>query len=265
MENFVNMGLLTDLLSVPSETFDEWDMVFFLSKYLDKMDYEYDVDEYGNIFVTKGDGANKPLVCAHIDTVHKKTTINIREVWLPRTSCYGQKYDQNETLLCLKGYTNDGNETGCGGDDKCGIYVCLELLKRVDNIKVAFFVSEEIGCVGSSKCDADFFNDVEYVVSYDGPGNRLVTEICNGVRVFDRDSKFFEIVSKTFDEINYEPVYGNHPYTDIYMIKKRFNIDGVNLSCGYYNMHSPSEYVCVDDLNKAIDTGLNLIRNLSNN
>jgi di/tripeptidase len=48
-------------------------------------------------------------------------------------------------------------------------------------------------------------------------------------------------------------------------MKKRFNLDGINLSCGYYNMHRKSEYVCVDDVAKAIDTGLKLLSNLSNN
>lgn len=263
MKNYVDIGLLSRLLSVPSVTYDEWDMVMFICNELDDLDIDYVVDNDGNILITKGNGDKMPLVCAHLDTVHKKNSINIREEYLPRTSCYGQRYDQNESLLCLKGYDDEGNETGCGGDDKCGIYVCLELLKRVDNIKVAFFVSEEIGCIGSSRCDMEFFSNVEYVISYDGPGNQLVTEVCNGVRIFQRDSDFFKTVSKTFEEVNYKPIYGSHPYTDVYMIKKRFDIDGINLSCGYYNMHSKSEYVCVDDINKAINTGLKLIYNLS--
>lgn len=263
MENFVDLNRLTSLLSIPSVTYDEWDMVMFLCNELDDMDMDYVVDDDGNILVTKGSGDKMPLICAHIDTVHSKTKINIKEEFLPRTSCYGQRYDQNETLLCLKGYDDNGRETGCGGDDKCGVYVCLELLKRIDNIKVAFFVSEEVGCIGSSRCDEEFFKNVEYIISYDGPGNQLVTEICNGVRIFDRDSNFFRIVSNTFEEVDYKPLYGSHPYTDVYMLKKRFGIDGINLSCGYYNMHSKNEYVCVDDINKAINTGLRLVANLS--
>jgi|694.fasta_scaffold02377_39 putative aminopeptidase FrvX len=265
MENLVNIERLSDLLSIPSVTYDEWDMVEYLSEYFDKKGYEYGVDSYGNIFVTKGTDVIKPLICAHIDTVHKKTKINIKEEWLPRLSCYGQVYPYDENVLCLKGYDDNGEETGCGGDDKCGVYVCLEILDRVDNIKLAFFVSEETGCIGSSNCEPEFFENTKFVLSYDAPGNQLVTEICNGVRIFDRESDFFKVVSKTFEEIDYKPLYGSHPYTDIYMMKKRFDIDGVNLSCGYYNMHRKSEYVCVDDVAKAIDTGLKLLTNLSNN
>jgi hypothetical protein len=36
-----------------------------------------------------------------------------------------------------------GKPTGIGGDDKCGVYACLELLKELPNLKAAFFVSEE--------------------------------------------------------------------------------------------------------------------------
>lgn len=28
-----------------------------------------------------------------------------------------------------------------GGDDACGIYICLEVLMKYENIKIAFFVS----------------------------------------------------------------------------------------------------------------------------
>jgi hypothetical protein len=134
MENLVNIERLSDLLSIPSVTYDEWDMVEYLSEYFDKKGYEYGIDSYGNIFVTKGTDVIKPLICAHIDTVHKKTKINIKEEWLPRLSCYGQVYPYDENVLCLKGYDDNGEETGCGGDDKCGVYVCFEILDRVDNV-----------------------------------------------------------------------------------------------------------------------------------
>jgi putative aminopeptidase FrvX len=137
------------------------------------------------MFVTKGTDEIKPLICAHIDTVHKKTKINIKEEWLPRLSCYGQIYPYDENVLCLKGYDDNGEETGCGGDDKCGVYVCLEILDRVDNIKLALFVSEETGCIGSSNCEPEFFENTKFVISYDSPGNQLVTEIYKEVPPMD--------------------------------------------------------------------------------
>ena len=76
MENLVNIEHLSNLLSIPSVTYDEWDMVEYLSKHFDEKGYEYGVDHYGNIFVNKGTDEVKPLICAHIDTVHKKTKIN---------------------------------------------------------------------------------------------------------------------------------------------------------------------------------------------
>jgi hypothetical protein len=35
---------------------------------------------------------------------------------------------------------------GLGADDKNGIWIALQCLKKYDTVKVAFFVSEEVGC-----------------------------------------------------------------------------------------------------------------------
>ena len=262
MENRVNVDFLSSLLSIPSETFDEWGMVDYLVTYFESKGYEPIVDKFGNIYVSKGDAEKKPLICAHIDTVHKNNKINIREEFIPRTNCYGQEYDRTN-VQCLKGYDDTGHETGCGGDDKCGIYVCLEIFDRMDNIKLALFASEEVGCVGSKNSDETFFRDVSYAISFDAPGDRLVSEISNGVRLFNRGSNFFNIVDSTLKELDYNPLYQSHPYTDIYILRSKFGLDCINLSCGYYNMHRDSEYVCVDDVNKSINTGIRLIENLS--
>jgi putative aminopeptidase FrvX len=64
---------------------------------------------------------------------------------------------QYEIKPALKAYNDLGNPTGIGGDDKCGVYACLELLKELPNLKAAFFVSEETGCHGSKKADPNFF------------------------------------------------------------------------------------------------------------
>lgn len=53
---------------------------------------------------------------------------------------------------------NEKNE-GLGADDKNGIWIALKCLRKYDSLKLAFFVSEEVGCVGSGKAVMDFFND----------------------------------------------------------------------------------------------------------
>ena len=77
-------------------------------------------------------------VISHTDTVHNIEVINVVEEMLPDA--------QGNVKLSLKAYNDDVNPTGIGGDDKCGVYACLELLKELPNVKAAFFVSEETGC-----------------------------------------------------------------------------------------------------------------------
>jgi hypothetical protein len=34
------------------------------------------------------------------------------------------------------------------------------------------------------------------------------------------------------------------------------------MSCGYYNMHTPNEFICIDDVVRAIEAGKNLVKDL---
>jgi hypothetical protein len=54
----------------------------------------------------------------------------------------------------------------------------------------------------------------------------------------------------------------SHPYTDIMMIKQKSDVSCLNMSCGYYNMHTKNEFVCLDDVERAITAGLNLVKDL---
>jgi hypothetical protein len=54
----------------------------------------------------------------------------------------------------------------------------------------------------------------------------------------------------------------SHPYTDIMMIKQKSDVSCLNMSCGYYNMHTNNEFVCLDDVERAITAGLNLVKDL---
>ena len=97
----------------------------------------------GNIYITRGDSESYPCVVAHLDQVQKNHSADFIAV---------------ETDDIIFGYspTNRRRE-GLGADDKNGIWVALQCLKEFDILKVAFFVGEEIGCVGSGRCDLLYF------------------------------------------------------------------------------------------------------------
>ena len=219
-----------------------------------------------NIYATKGklnEGEYYPMFISHTDTVHQKVDkIIVKEENLIRPNTFGKSFS-NDEVSCLKAYTEDGNPTGIGGDDKCGIFICLELLKTLDKVKIGLFVSEETGCHGSSKCDENFLQDVGYITQYDAPGNHLISEICSGVRLFDRDSEFFEKTLKVIESaFGNEMLVQSHPYTDISQLKKKIDVCCINMSCGYYNMHTNQEFVSIEDVENAITAGLNMVKEL---
>ena len=253
-----------ELLSVPSKTYQEDDMVEYICNELDSIEgVAYYRDEMMNVYATKGvleEDEFYPMFIAHTDTVHSKIDkIVVKEERLKRPNTFGKTFD--DTLVdVLKAYDENDNPTGIGGDDKCGIFICLELLKQLDKVKIGLFVSEETGCHGSSKCDVSFLEDVGYIAQYDAPGNHLITEICSGVRLFDRDSEFFEkSISVIESAFGNEMLVQSHPYTDVSQLKKKIDVSCINMSCGYYNMHTKEEFISLDDVERAIEAGKNMV------
>lgn len=167
--------------------------------------------------MVSGDGwAYRPgsfpvLLCAHLDTVHAA---------LPR------KITNKKGIL--------SSPQGIGGDDRCGVYMILEILKHVD-CHVAFFEQEETGGIGSSKfCKSVIAKsiNVDFVIELDRRGsNDAVFYDCDNpdFSAFVQSTGFFKQAGGSF--------------TDICHICPVLGIAGVNLSCGYYKAHTKDEYV----------------------
>ena len=209
-----NITFLKEVLSIPSKTYKEEILVQFIVDWLTENKIPYFVDDLYNVYATKktDDIDFFPCVVSHTDTVHDIDSINVVEEFLPNA--------QGEIKLSLKAYNDDGLPTGIGGDDKCGVFACLELLKELPNLKAAFFVSEEVGCIGSFQADKNFFSNVGYCVQFDCPENNLISEYLMGLPMFDRSSDFFEIGSKLITEsFPKETKYKKHPYTDIFPLR----------------------------------------------
>jgi len=233
-------------------------MVEFITSWLTSKNIEHYVDEHLNVYATKQNDPTIeyfPCVVSHTDTVHNLDSINVREEELPNT--------QKELKLSLKAYNDHGQPTGIGGDDKAGVFACLTLLDELPNLKAAFFVSEETGCHGSGKADPEFFKNVGYVIEFDAPENWMVTEYCFGQQLFDRESEFFEIADKILTEgMKGNQEYMVHPYTDVYALRGLFDFQCINFSIGYYNYHSPYEYVVIEDVFNGIEMGREMINTL---
>jgi putative aminopeptidase FrvX len=258
-----DLQLLKEVLSIPTVTYHEERMVEFLCDWLTENKIPYYLDTRLNVYATKGilnsEEEYYPCVISHTDTVHDIDTINIREEQLPNT--------EGELKLAYKAYNDLGLPTGIGGDDKCGVFACLKLLKELPVLKAAFFVSEETGCHGSRNSDPNFFKNIGYAIQFDAPENWMVSENCSGQVLFDRQSDFFKncdlVLTEGMNQNNMR--YMRHPYTDVYAITKKYGIQSINFSIGYYNYHTKNEYVVVEDVMNGIEIGRKMIELLGFN
>lgn len=262
----INLEKFKELLSVPSKTYKEELMVNYLLGELKVDGIKVESDEHKNIYITKGvlsEGEFYPMFVAHTDTVHEIIPkINVELVEVVRPTTFGKSFG-DQSVYALKAYDNNGLPTGIGGDDKCGIFVCLNLLEKLEKVKIGLFVSEETGCHGSSKCNEEFLKDVGYICQYDAPGDHLITEVCSGVRLFEKDGEFISLAYTAIkDAFGCDMTLGSHPYTDVMQLKKKSDVSCINMSCGYYNMHSVNEFVCISDIERAIQAGLNMVSSL---
>ncbi len=244
---------LKEVLSVPTHSRQEDLMIEYLERTLSEKGYEYQKDAIGNIYVTKGDTENFPCFVAHTDTVHS-VNLNLKVVQL----------EENNKIILTGIDSKTYQPSGIGGDDKCGVFLCLEMLDKLDNVKIALFVSEEIGCVGSKEADPEFFKNVGYAIQYDSPKGDSMSMSLMGKELFGTKTNFGEKVSPLILEHGITD-WARHPYTDIWPLMEKFGFSCLNLAAGYHRYHTANEYVVVEEVQNAFELGLKLHEVLGEN
>lgn len=248
--NESKLNRLKEVLSIPTKSGNEDRLVKYLQNVLDEKGYDYITDDMGNILVTKGEADVYPLFLAHTDSVHSiNENLTIKEV-----DRGGKK--------ALTGYDpTDDSPLGCGGDDKAGVFLVLEMLDTLDVVKGAFYVSEEIGCQGSRhsvKVNKSFYENVGYAIQYDSPEGDSLSSTLMSVYLFESSDEFTGIVGETIKEYGVTK-WANHPYTDIWPLLDGFDFCCLNLAAGYYSYHTSNEYVVIDDVENSYNLGLKLV------
>lgn len=236
------MKLLKDLYRISSPSRKENLMQDFIVERCDELGALIEEDELGNLYITKGDAESYPCIVAHMD-----------EVCPDR----GKGYRIIEQDGVLFGFDIINKSfSGIGGDDKNGIWVALKCLEKYDILKCAFFVGEEIGCVGSSQADMKFFTDCRFVLQCDRRGaHDLITE----VSLTDLCSKEF-LEATNHEAFGYKTTSGM--LTDVYTLKENgLAVSCCNISCGYYSPHSEEEYTIYSDLLNCLSFVQNIIEN----
>lgn len=162
------------------------------------------------------------LLVAHMDTVHKN---------LPNLIVY----DDTGDII--------SSPQGIGGDDRCGVYMIFEILKRF-NCSVLFTEDEEMGGIGADKfAKSDLLEELDfnYIIEFDrANANDAVFYSC-------ANDEFEAFITQDFYKTN----YGS--YSDICDVAPALGCAAVNLSCGYHNAHTTSEYVVFSEMEASIE------------
>lgn len=261
----MNIDFLKEVLSLPSTSGNENMVRDYILEFAEKNQILSTVDKKGNVYLTKGSekmtsGEYYPCVVSHMDTVHRshlEYIINKERLDIVE-SLYEVDDETSQSILTAK-LPGTSTQTGIGGDDKCGVYVCLEMFNKFDVLKGAFFVEEEIGMLGSREADDNFFSNVGYAIQFDAPSDNWISEVCSGVKLFDQEFK--EEITQTLNESGYTK-FSIDPFTDVNQLATKYDFNCLNLGCGYYRQHTNSEYVVVEEVSNSLKAGEKLITKL---
>lgn len=223
-----------DICRMTQKTLKKY-LVKRLKRYYDKKDI---CVRDGFIFVK---GEIPVMVTAHMDTVHKEVIKEYYE-W---TEKQDNKYDVHVL----------SSPQGIGGDDRCGIWMILQMLEYGYRPFIIFNEDEEIGCVGARKfvktANNDLHNmckDIKFIIELDRKGKHDLV-------FYDCDNKdFTKWCEKT---TGWKKAYGS--CSDISYLAPAIECAAVNLSCGYYDEHKLWHTVKIEEMFNTLSTAIKMI------
>lgn len=197
--------------------------------------YGYSVEYADGYLFAKGD--IPVMLCAHMDTVHKKP---VSTIWMSDSDCVW-------------------SPQGIGGDDRCGIYTILMNITSKYKPYILFTENEEIGCIGAGY----FVDDIESGrINKDDININFIIEIdrkgANDSVFYDCDNYEFE---EYINEFGFKTAFGT--CSDISYVAPALGVAAVNLSCGYYNQHTLDEFIVLDELYDTINKVRNIVKNVA--
>jgi hypothetical protein len=195
--------------------------------------YEVLKEYYGEDNIIESDeefmfaiGETPVLVLAHLDTVHK-TKPHYDEIF----------HDQKKNIMW--------SPRGIGADDRCGVFIVLNLIFAGYKPHVAFTWNEEVGGLGSRAMASKFLPiqagvDINFAIQFDRRGHQEAV-------YYDLDNLDFEEYINSF---GFKTHIGS--YTDICEICPVWGFAGVNLSAGYVNEHTSGELVLLETVSDTL-------------
>ena len=235
--------LLKGILSVQSVTYSQEDMILYVLDLIDEYNetvvgqsgfIKVERDDYGNIYLTKGEAVTYPCIIAHLDTVHSI---------IPNKNF--KVFESDGKFFAIN--SEECRRTGIGGDDNVGIFIAMAtiLSPSFQNVKVALFKDEESGCIGSGRATKEWFDNVSFGLQADRQGYNDFVSSIYGEELYGRE--FAVAISDILKKYKKEETTG--ALTDVSQLAS-LGVDCalVNSSCGYYLPHTDNEYVIIDEV-----------------
>ena len=230
--NDIELDLLLKLFRLYAPSNKEEPVLNFITDILTNAGIPFQQDDNGNIYCLNY--KNVPLLSAHTDcvgTAESGEYVRFIDIY---------PYGDDEIM---KGIGN------IGGDDKCGVFLILLYLLSKKPINAVFSICEEIGGFNGIKHllekikDNEVFKSIPYCIVLDrkNPGDIICQKNDYGSKRFE------DALSKIGAKYGYAPILGG--CSDMNTIKDYMN--GCNLSVGYYNPHSTTEFVSLKDLHNS--------------
>jgi acetylornithine deacetylase/succinyl-diaminopimelate desuccinylase-like protein len=243
--------LLLDIFKIAAPSNKEDAIRNFIIKFLTNFQIPFFTDRTGNIFNI--DYENQPLLSAHMDTVQKDDDCELTN--FIRIISYEHETTDKKIIIkkILRGLGI------IGGDDKCGIYIILEILKKHKNINFIFSVGEECGCTGISAFVKNAENKKKLdkclyglILDRRFSGNIICEKNTYGTKTFE------DALQEQLKDFGYKPEVGAS--SDANYIREFMSC--ANLSVGYYEPHSIREYVVLEYLLNTLNGVESTITNL---
>lgn len=237
----MNIDELVELFKLKSSFQNNDDIHMYIKNYLNSINISFTELEDKTIFNI--DNSNAPIFSAHTDTVRtKKDDSSASKVKIETASEFRKISIHNHIL---------------GGDDLCGVYIILNLIKEYrDNINFVFSNNEEVQGYQTAR---DFVADFDligypYCIVLDRKGSSDIISYLNnyGSREFELD------LASIGNHFGYTPNRGYFSDADFF----RNHMSSANISCGYFNAHSKDEFVIYEFVENAFNYSKAIIENL---
>lgn len=227
----MNIQELKNLLMLKSGYKNNFEVIFIIEKELTSLNINYSKLEDGTIFSLQD--RSLPIFSAHMDTVRTvkddAAISKVKIIEVEKTN--GEKV---EAIINKKHIL--------GGDDICGVYILLNLLKENNKLNFIFTNNEEMpGKQTARDFVADnFIGDFPYMIVLDRKGNDDIICYLNnyGSKEFEED------LAEIGTNFGFKPNRGYFCDADFF----RNQLSVANLSCGYYFPHSSKEIVVFEDV-----------------